>query len=126
MASAHPYPIERSIDVLALTDTARTVIRDLTAQPDVPEGSGLRISPTSAGELQLSLEEGPTPGDEIIEDDGARLFVEGQTAAFLADQVLDAQVGADGTGFYLTLTDSDELDGTASESPGTAAPDGRI
>ncbi len=103
--------------MLALTDTAWTVIRDLTAQPDVPRGSGLRISPTSAGELQLSLAEAPVPGDEVIDDDGALLFVEAQTAAFLSDQVLDAQVGADGTGFYLTLTETADLDGRTPDDP---------
>ena len=106
--------------MLALTDTARTVIRDLTVSDDVPEGCGLRIAPTAAGELELSLAASPAPGDEVIDSDGARLFVERQTADLLADQVLDAQVGAGGTGFYLTLTDSAEVDGDArSDTPDT-------
>ena len=105
--------------MLALTDTARTVIRDLTSSDDVPEGSGLRIAPTAAGELELSLATAPAPGDEVIDADGARLFVESQTAELLADQVLDAEVGAGGTGFYLTLTDSAELD----DAPRDGGPD---
>jgi iron-sulfur cluster assembly protein len=97
--------------VLALTDNARTVIRDLTARTEVP-GSGLRIAPTQAGELELSLVEAPAPGDEVIDSEGARLFLEQQTAAMLADQVLDARVGGDSAGFYLTLEDSAQHNGT--------------
>ena len=97
--------------MLALTDNARTVIRDLTARTDTP-GSGLRIAPTQAGELELSLVAEPTPGDEVIDSEGARLFLEQQTAEMLSDQVLDAQVGSDGAGFYLTLDDSAAHNGT--------------
>ena len=112
--------------MLALTDTARTVIRDLTSSDDVPEGSGLRIAPTAAGELELSLVTAPAPGDEVIDSGGARLFVEPQTAEILADQVLDAEVGAEGTGFYLTLTDSADLDGGPDGTGREGAPDATL
>jgi len=107
--------------VLALTDTARTVIRDLTAQPDVPAGCGLRIAPTEAGELELSLAPAPAPDDEVIDTDGALLFVEQQTAQILADRTLDAKVSDEGAGFYLTVSDTDDLDGLgdADDSNGT-------
>lgn len=104
--------------MLALTDNARTVIRDLTERPDVPTGSGLRIAPTEAGELELALVAAPAPGDEVIDSDGARLFLEAQTAQFLADQILDAQVNDQGTGFHLTLTDS-ATDSARSDDAGT-------
>jgi Fe-S cluster assembly iron-binding protein IscA len=87
--------------VLALTDSARSVIRDLATRPDVPEGGGLRIAPSDAGELELSLVSGPAPGDEVIDAEGGRLFLEPQTAEALTDQTLDAQVSDDGAGFYL-------------------------
>lgn len=90
--------------MLVLTENAQTVIRDLTAQPELPQGAGLRIAPApgSAGELQLSLETAPTPGDEVIDEEGVRVFIEPETATLLSDQTLDAQVTDEGAGFYLT------------------------
>lgn len=90
--------------MLVLTENAQTVIRDLTTQPELPDGSGLRISPSTDGEgdLQLSLEPEPIPGDEVIVDAGVRVFLEPGAAVLLADQTLDAQVTDAGAGFYLT------------------------
>ena len=90
--------------MLALTDNATSAIKDLTTQPQVPNGSGLRIAPApdGSGELQLSLQQQPTPGDEVIDTSGARVFLEPNTATLLADQILDAQITDAGAGFYLT------------------------
>ncbi len=90
--------------MLALTENAQTVIRDLTGQPELPDSAGLRISPApeGTGELRLSLEPEPAPGDEVIDTDGVRVFLEPNTAGLLADQTLDAQVNDSGAGFYLT------------------------
>jgi Fe-S cluster assembly iron-binding protein IscA len=90
--------------VLTLTPNAQTLVRDITAQPEVPDGGGLRIAPAPAapGQLQVSVTTGPEPGDEVIDNEGARVFVEHQTAELLGDSTLDAQNGADGPSFVLT------------------------
>ena len=90
--------------MLTLTTNATSVIKDLTTQPQIPEGCGLRIAPApdGSGELQLSLQAEPVPGDEVIDTEGARVFLEPATADLLADQTLDAQVTDGGAGFYLT------------------------
>jgi iron-sulfur cluster assembly protein len=90
--------------VLALTPMATSVIKDLTTQPQIPDGSGLRIAPAvdGSGDLQLSLQAEPAPGDEVIDAEGARVFLEPATANLLSDQMLDAQVSDGGAGFYLT------------------------
>jgi Fe-S cluster assembly iron-binding protein IscA len=90
--------------VLDLTQNATKMIKDLTTQPEIPQGAGLRIAPApdGSGELQLSLQGEPAPGDQVIDAEGARLFLEPATANLLADQILDAQVSDGGTGFYLT------------------------
>jgi iron-sulfur cluster assembly protein len=90
--------------VLDLTPNATNVIKDLTTHPDIPRGSGLRIAPApdGSGELQLSLQAEPVPGDHVIDNEGARVFLEPATANLLADQTLDAQVSDGGAGFYLT------------------------
>jgi iron-sulfur cluster assembly protein len=88
--------------VLLLTETAESAIRDLTDRPGLPEGSGLRIAiaPTP-GELQLSVHPG-APGDEMVEQNGARVYLEPTAAELLSDQLLDAQVSDAGTGFVLS------------------------
>jgi iron-sulfur cluster assembly protein len=90
--------------VLTLTDNAETLVRDIVAQPEVPDGGGLRISPapTAPGQLQVSVTTGPEPGDEVIDSHGARVFVEHDTAEMLGDSTLDAQQSADGPSFVLT------------------------
>lgn len=89
--------------MLTLTPSAQTLVRDLTAQPEVPDGAGLRIAPApTPGQLQVSITPAPEPGDEVVDNDGARVFVEPQTAELLADSTLDAQQGSDGPSFLLT------------------------
>ena len=89
--------------MLALTDNALAVIRQITESPQVPDGAGLRIAPAVGGngELQLSLQPTPEPGDEVIDDAGARVFLDSQAAELLSDQTLDAEVNDGEAGFYL-------------------------
>ena len=82
--------------MLTLTPIASEAIRQLSAQTDDPEASGIRIAPgpeTPEGTaLELSLVEEPEPSDEKLEDDGATVYLEPQVAGFLDDKVLDAEV----------------------------------
>ena len=82
--------------MLTLTPIASEAIRQLSAQTDDPEASGIRIAPgpeTPEGTaLELSLVEEPEPADEKVDDDGATVYLEPHVAGFLDDKVLDAQV----------------------------------
>ncbi len=82
-----------------MTDNAASAIRTLAGQTDTPEQTGVRISPTTdeggAG-LALAVTEGPLPEDQVIEDQGARLFVDSDVADALADKALDAQITEQG------------------------------
>jgi Fe-S cluster assembly iron-binding protein IscA len=82
--------------MLTLTPIASEAIRQLSAQTDDPEASGIRIAPgpeTLEGTaLELSLVEEPEPSDEKLEEDGATVYLEPQVAGFLDDKVLDAEV----------------------------------
>jgi iron-sulfur cluster assembly protein len=81
--------------MLTLTNNAVSAIRTLTSQPDLPEDTGLRImaqGDDSASSFQLALAEAPTDGDQVVEEGGARVFVEPAAAAVLDDKALDAQV----------------------------------
>ena len=89
--------------MLALTENARHAVADIAARAGLPDEGGLRIaeSQAQAGNFELSLVPAPVEGDEVIEADGARVFVEPTTATILADQKLDAAPSPDGTGFLL-------------------------
>jgi iron-sulfur cluster assembly protein len=85
--------------VLALTHNATDAIERILAAPGVPSGAGIRIAPGASGdgpapasELQLSVAEEPAVGDEVIEEEGARVFVEDTVSEFLEDKRLDAEV----------------------------------
>jgi iron-sulfur cluster assembly protein len=84
--------------MLTITDSAVTVICGLTSQPDLPAETGLRIVKQGEGapSFQLVLAEGPTAGDQVVEEQGARVFVEAAAAGILEDKVLDAQVSEQG------------------------------
>lgn len=83
--------------MLTLTDNATTEIRKLIDQPEVPEGGGLRIAnDPSTGGLTLALAAAPDDGDAVVDESGARVFLEEQAALVLEDKALDAGVGNDG------------------------------
>ena len=80
--------------MLAMTAAAAAAIRDLTS--DTPNGAGLRVSLEKPGngtepEFALCVAEAPADDDEVIESDGARLFVEPAVSGYFADKVLDAE-----------------------------------
>jgi Fe-S cluster assembly iron-binding protein IscA len=78
--------------VLTLSDTAAIEIRNLVAQPEVPDDGGVRIASTPDGALTLALAGGPADGDAVVENEGARVFLEPQAGELLTDQRLDAGV----------------------------------
>lgn len=85
--------------MLTLTDNAVSVIRTLTSQPEVPDGAGLRIAADAtdnSGGLTLSLATAPQEGDEVLDNSGARLFLEPTAANVLDDKALDADVDEQG------------------------------
>jgi len=88
--------------VLTLTDRAAETIRTLTSQPGIPADTGLRMSlqDAGAGTLALSLE-GPQPGDAVIEDSGARVFVHQDVAAIVEDSELDAEFDEQGRASFM-------------------------
>lgn len=78
---------------LTLTSNASTEIRNLIDSPSTPDGCGVRIAtaPDGAG-LNLALAATPAEDDQVIDESGARVFLEPRAAEMLTDQQLDAQV----------------------------------
>lgn len=93
--------------MLTLTPDARHAVRDIAARAHLPRRGGLRIAEARErpGVFEVSLVEGPVEGDEVVEADGARVYVEPRTSTVLADQQLDAAASPEGTGFRLAPQD---------------------
>jgi iron-sulfur cluster assembly protein len=93
--------------MLALTDAAVGVIQELTTQPGLPDGTGLRIAQqpdagNGAGPaFALSLSQGPGLGDEVIQAAESRVYLEPEAAEQLHDKVLDARVDEQGEVAFL-------------------------
>lgn len=88
--------------MLTLTDRAAATIRSLTSQPGIPEETGLRMSvqESDPGTLTLSLE-APQPDDAVIEDAGARVFIQQDAASIVEDRELDAQLDDEGRASFM-------------------------
>jgi len=82
--------------MLTLTDSARSAVQALTA--DAPPDAGVRIAvapPSGDGQaapLTMSIAAAPEPDDQVMDEEGARVFLEPSAAQVLGDQTLDAQL----------------------------------
>jgi iron-sulfur cluster assembly protein len=91
--------------LLALTDSAVEAVKNILSSLDeVPETGGLRMVAERAGtqaNFQLSVVPLPAEDDEVIEEKGARVFLEPEAASLLEDKVLDASVEQDQVAFTI-------------------------
>jgi Fe-S cluster assembly iron-binding protein IscA len=91
--------------VLTLTENASTVVKTIVEQSETDQKAGLRISQDAVDSpaLHVIATEAPQPGDHVLEEDGARVFLEETAAETLDDKVLDAQVDDNG-GVQFTIS----------------------
>lgn len=84
--------------MLVLTDNAATTIRTLLDRPDHPDAAGLRISRSTDANADLTVQpaSGPGPGDQVIDEDGARVFVGPGAAEALIGMALDTVMTTEG------------------------------
>lgn len=90
--------------MLTLTENANNVVKNIVEQTGQGAEAGLRISqdaPDSPA-LHVMPTEAPQPGDQVLEEDGARVFLEETASVTLDDKVLDAQVD-DAGGVQFTI-----------------------
>jgi len=83
--------------VLTLTENANTVVKTLCDQTG-GDDAGLRISQAAPDSPALHVipSESPQPGDQVLDEGGARVFLEETAAVTLDDKILDAQVDDNG------------------------------
>jgi Fe-S cluster assembly iron-binding protein IscA len=91
--------------VLTVTHEASQAIRDLTDAAPEPDSAGLRISVEAgdggAPQLALSLAEGPFPDDQVVDAEGAHVFLAESVSDFMDDKTLDATVQDEGVAFSI-------------------------
>lgn len=93
--------------MLTLSPSAVEAVDSLLRRSEAPDNGGLRIR--TAGESQLTIEiaSGPGPGDQVIEEGGARVFVDSDAAPMLDNAELNARTEGDQVAFGLTPTGGD-------------------
>lgn len=84
--------------MVTLTENAASVIRALVDRPELGEEAGLRVASPSNGTQGFVVSTAPSPqaGDAVVDDEGARVFLEQAAAVALEDKVLDARVNDEG------------------------------
>jgi iron-sulfur cluster assembly protein len=84
--------------LLAITETAATAIKSLTASQEQPDEAGVRIAARETADLdtpdslRLSVVEGPAEDDQVVEEHGAHVFLAPHAASYLDDKLLDANI----------------------------------
>lgn len=91
--------------MLTLTENANNVVKTIVDEATQGGQAGLRISQDAADSpaLHVMPTDAPQPGDQVVEEAGARVFLEETAALTLEDKVLDAQVDAGG-GVQFSIT----------------------
>jgi iron-sulfur cluster assembly protein len=83
--------------MLTLTTGAVTAIREITHQPGLPEETGVRIAATAVGNgnpaFEIAVAATPEPADDVVESEGARVFLDPEASAAFEDKALDAEIG---------------------------------
>ncbi|MET1037694.1 MAG: Fe-S cluster assembly protein HesB [Aeromicrobium sp.] len=90
--------------MLTLTENAADIVKQIAEQVPSAQGPdaevpGIRISGAQEGPeagLTLTAAEAPEPGDQVVDEAGARIFLDDAAATLLDDKVLDAEVKPDG------------------------------
>ena len=81
--------------MLALTENVTEIVKQLTQE--VPEISALRIAAEPDGQsLAVSPADHAEPSDQVVEQDGATVYVDGTAAEMLDEMVLDGGVDEQG------------------------------
>jgi iron-sulfur cluster assembly protein len=97
--------------MLTITPNAAEAIRAIVHSTDAPEEGGLRISVAQQDgtepALELSLSPAPMEGDDVVEEEGAHVFLDELASAALDDKSLDAQIEGEEISFGIREQEED-------------------
>ncbi len=89
--------------MITITASATEKVKNLLTQNNIPSNGGLRLGVRGGGCSGLSyvmeFAEGARPGDEVLEMEGVRFFVDEKSSEFLQGTELDYVEGVMGAGF---------------------------
>ncbi len=99
--------------MLSITPAAAEAIREIRETNELDEEAGLRITARLDGEdvaIELDLVDGPAEGDEVVEDGGARVFLDPESAGLLTEVELDVEEHGDHVHFEFSPRVGDDTD----------------
>jgi iron-sulfur cluster assembly protein len=82
--------------LLTITHDAADAIKTAIASLDAPDSAGVRISATTESHngagpaIELSFVQEPLQEDEVLEDEGAQVFLAPEISPMVSDKTLDA------------------------------------
>nr|WP_104279701.1 Fe-S cluster assembly protein HesB [Clavibacter michiganensis] len=93
--------------MLTVSENAATVIKALAKQVDDSSTAGLRIGAQEEDPevFAIIIAQAPLEGDEVVESDGSRVFLDPATSPRLSNKQLDAIIGDGSARFSLRSQD---------------------
>ena len=89
---------------ITITDSALAVVRKLLQEKNVPD-YGLRVFVSGGGcsglQYGMALEAEPRPYDQVIENDGVKVFIDPTSMMYLSNAVIDYEDSIMGGGFKI-------------------------
>ena len=84
--------------MLTLTENASAIVNEITSQPGLAETAGLRITSDASPQpaFEVTSAEQAEPGDLVVEQGGATVYLDESAAQLLDDKILDAAVDPSG------------------------------
>ena len=84
--------------MLTLTENATAIVNEITTQPGLNDEAGLRITsaPSPEPSFEVTAAAQGEPGDQVVEQGGATVYLDRTSAELLDDKVLDAAVDQSG------------------------------
>lgn len=90
--------------MINVTQNAARRLRSLLEKESDTAGKGLRVQIAKGGcsglHYEMSLDE-KKPGDEVVERDGVKFFIDNESAPYLRGSTLDFHDGLTGVGFQI-------------------------
>lgn len=87
-----------------ISDSALAVVRKLLEEKNVPD-HGLRVFVAGGGcsglQYGMALEAEPRPYDQVIENDGVKVFIDPTSMMYLSNAVIDYEDSIMGGGFKI-------------------------
>jgi iron-sulfur cluster assembly accessory protein len=88
---------------ITLTPAAAQKVRDLMAQPEQVEATGLRVKVVGGGcsglTYQIALERAPAEHDDVLESEGVTIYLDPKSALFVDGTQIDYHESLMGSGF---------------------------